>query len=82
MNSQVIKRRLIRLAEKSLGQMAEMFITHQCSRAGLDIDNLTPEDLDKLAPMVRDAAILAIGRIRAEQLENDIRNLATIARET
>ena len=81
MNSQVIKRRLIRLAEKSLGQMAEMFIQHQCSRAGMEIDNLTPEDLEKLAPLIMEAAILAIGRVRAEELENDIKNLASLAKE-
>ncbi len=76
MNSLAVEMQLVRIAQKHIGDWGEQFIRHQCDRLGLNIKNLTSEDLRKLAKEASQTAVIVVGKKRASGLYSDIMKLS------
>ncbi len=76
MNGAQKKRLLVQIASKHLGDWGEQFIIHQCHRINADPNNLSREDIKKLAEEASKSAVIVIGKNRAIKLRSDILKLS------
>ncbi len=79
MNNDALKSKLIRISQKHLGDWGGQFIERQCERLNIDINNLSSQNLEKLANEAANTAVIIIGRKRAEGLKMDIMALSKTA---
>jgi len=57
-----------RIAEKALGGIGPNFIRKQIERLGISGDDLSDEDVKKLAGEARTNCVLLVGKVRAENI--------------
>ena len=72
MSENLYKSHIIKVANRTMGGIGENFIRHQCQRLGFDIDQLTVEQLQKLAIEAKNNSLLIVGHVRAEKLRSQI----------
>ena len=68
MNGKHWKLLVLKAANRALGGIGENFIRHQCQRLGFDIEQLTSEQIQKLAIEAKNNSLLIVGHVRAEKL--------------
>ncbi len=76
MNGDAIRKKLIRISQKHLGDWGEQFIVHQCERLGIDINHLSTEDIRKLSVEAANTAVIIVGKSRADGLKRDLERFA------
>jgi nucleoside-triphosphatase THEP1 len=75
MSENQYKSHVIKVANRTMGGIGENFIRHQCQRLGFDIDQLTVEQVQKLAIEAKNNSLLIVGHIRAERLRAQIMSI-------
>ncbi len=76
MNGDAVRKKLIRVSQKHLGDWGEQFILHQCERLGMDINNMSRDDVMRLSTEASKTAVIVVGKGRAEGLRRDIERIA------